>query len=78
MKNCFGTLYPDITQLQFGKEIAGKVFRVRIDTLGGGQRDRLIESDLRQWQECQGCEVFRSCYDFSTAKLAVQQAVSGI
>jgi sulfatase maturation enzyme AslB (radical SAM superfamily) len=78
MKDCYGTIYPDVSRLQLGSQLAGKVFRVRIDTLGGGQRDRHLEADLSQWQECQQCETFRSCYDFSTAKLALQQAVSAI
>jgi hypothetical protein len=78
MKGCFGTIYPDFTQFQFGKEIAGKVFRLRIDTLGPGHRDRRFEADLPQWQDCQDCVEFESCYGFSNAKLAVQQAASAI
>lgn len=78
MKDCFGTIYPDFSQFRFGKEIAGKVFRVKIDTLGPGHRDRRVEVDLPQWQTCQQCEEFRSCYDFSNAALATQQAVAAL
>lgn len=78
MKDCYGTIYPNFDGLQFGKEIAGKVFRVKIDTLGPGHRDRHLEADLSQWQNCQQCAEFRSCYDLSNAKLAVQQAVAAI
>jgi hypothetical protein len=78
MKDCFGTIYPDFDQFRFGQEMAGKVFRVKINTLGPGHRDRQLHVDLPQWQDCQQCEEFRSCYDFSGAKLAVQQAISAI
>lgn len=78
MKSCFGTMYPDFVQFRFGAELAGKIFRVKIDTLGPGHRDRRVEASLTQWQECRACEEFQSCYEFSNAKLAVQQAASQI
>jgi hypothetical protein len=78
MKDCFGRIFPDMSQFRFGKELAGEVFRVKIDTLGPGHRDQHLEADLSQWQVCQLCEEFRSCYDFSNARLAIQQAVSAI
>lgn len=73
MKECFGTIYPDITQIQFGKEMVGRVFRLRIDTVGPFQRDRSLETDVQAWEQCQQCELYRSCYDFSTGKLLMQQ-----
>jgi len=73
MKECFGTIYPDLTQIQFGKQINGKVFRLRIDTLGPCHRDRNLEANVKEWENCQSCEDFRNCYDFSTAKLLMQQ-----
>jgi hypothetical protein len=78
MKECYGTIYPDMSQFRFGKELPGKVFRMRIDTLGPGHRDRHLDADLPAWQACQECGEFRGCYDFSNAKLAMQQAVSAI
>ncbi len=53
-----------MSQFQFGKELTGRVFKVKIDTLGPGHRDRHLDADLPQWQACQQCEEFRSCYDF--------------
>jgi len=32
MKNCFGTIYPDLAQFQFGKPLAGKVFQICVDS----------------------------------------------
>jgi hypothetical protein len=78
MKDCFGTIYPDLSQFRFGKESVGKVFRLKIDTLGPGHRDRHLETDLVQWRDCMRCEEFRGCYDLSTAKMAMQQAAAAI
>ena len=50
MKDCYGTIFPDMSQFRFGKELAGKVFKVKIDTLGPGHRDRHLDADLPQWQ----------------------------
>jgi hypothetical protein len=72
MKTCFGTIYPDLEKFQFGKPIVGKVFQICVDTVGPGQRARQLEIDLDAWQDCQKCEDFRSCFDFSGAKLQMQ------
>jgi hypothetical protein len=72
MKTCFGNIYPDLEKFQFGKPIVGKVFQIRVDTLGSGYRDRKLEIDLDAWQDCQRCEDFRNCFDFSSAKLQMQ------
>jgi hypothetical protein len=73
MKECFGTIYPDLTQFRFGKQMVGKVFQLKIDTFGPFQRDRNFETDIPAWDECQRCELYRSCYDFSTGKFLMQQ-----
>jgi len=75
MKNCFGTIYPDLEQLQFGKPAAGTVFQICIDSRGSNHRDRRLEIDLGAWQECQMCSDFRNCYDFSAAKLEMQRVL---
>jgi len=76
MKDCFGTIFPDLEQLEFGATVAGKVFRVRVTTLGPGHRDRKLEVDRGEWNSCQHCEDFRNCLDFSTAVLTMQQALA--
>jgi hypothetical protein len=78
MKDCYGTIFPDLSQFQFGKELAGKVFKMKIDTLGPFHRDRYLDADLPQWLACQHCEEFRGCFDLSMAKLAILQAASAI
>ena len=76
MKSCFGTIFPDLTQFHFGKELPGKVFHLRVSTLGPGHRDRNLEVAMKECEDCQQCEFFRSCYDFSSAKLAMQRVIS--
>jgi hypothetical protein len=78
MKDCYGTIFPDMSQFRFGKELAGKVFKLKVETLGPGHRDRHLDTDLQQWQACQQCQDFRSGYDFSHARLAMEQASSAI
>jgi hypothetical protein len=73
MKECFGTIYPDVSQIRFGKEMVGKVFRLKIDTVGPLHRDRKLEINIQAWEDCQQCELYRNCYDFSTGKLLMQQ-----
>jgi hypothetical protein len=75
MKSCFGTIYPDLERLQFGKTLAGKVFQISIRSQGPGHRDRKLDIDLNAWQGCQQCEDFRNCYDFSMAKLEMQRTL---
>lgn len=72
MKTCFGTICPDLEKFRFGKPIVGKVFQICVDTLGPDHRDRKLEIDLDEWQDCQRCDDFRNCFDFSSAKLQMQ------
>jgi hypothetical protein len=75
VKSCFGTIYPDLDHFQFGKPLVGKVFQISIDCLGANHRDRKMKIDLEAWHDCQLCEDFRNCYDFSTAKLQMQRVL---
>jgi hypothetical protein len=75
MKSCFGTIYPDLQQVDFGKRVNGKVFQIFIDTRGPGHRERKLDIDLAAWEDCRRCEDFQDCYQFSSARLEVQQAL---
>jgi hypothetical protein len=75
MKTCFGTIYPDLEQFQFGTPLVGKVFQISVNTIGPGQRDRKLTIDADAWEECRQCEDFESCFDFSTAKLQMQRVL---
>ncbi len=78
MKTCYGTIYPDLLNFHFGKHCTGKVFDFMIESRGAGHRDIHLVSKNDEWDMCQQCEVFRSCIDFSTAKLHMQQVVNSI
>ena len=60
MKSCFGTIYPDLEKFQFNKELAGKVFSLRINTVGPFHRERRLGINTAEWEQCQGCELFRA------------------
>ena len=75
MKNCFGTIYPDLAQFQFGKPLDGKVFQICVDSRGSGHRDRKLDINLNAWQDCQKCQDFANCRDFSSAKLEMQRVL---
>lgn len=76
MKECFGGIYPDLSRIEVNKELAGKVFRVRFVSQGMMRQSPQLYADIVEWEECQRCESYRSCFDFSTGKLAIRQAVA--
>jgi hypothetical protein len=76
MNDCFGKMYPDLSRVQYNTPLSGKVFKVRINSTGLMTQSRQLECDLRAWEECQACESYQSCYDLSTGKLFMQQALA--
>jgi len=78
MKVCFGTIYPDLEQFQFGRPMAGEVFQITVDTLGPGHRERKLDTDVAAWEECRRCEDFQNCLDFSSAKLHMQRVLMSL
>ena len=76
MTECFGNIYPDLSRVEYNKEIAGKVFSVRIDSHGLAHERPRLRTDLKAWEACQKCELYHSCFDLSNAKLAMRQALS--
>jgi len=75
MKPCFGAIYPDVSGGMLNGERAGKVFKVRVNCSGMARQVPQLDFDLSAWQECQSCDQYRSCFDLSNAKLAMQRAV---
>lgn len=78
MKHCFGTIFPDIAKTASHNEMPGKVFSVHIEPVGTVHMHPQLMSNLAEWEDCQKCEYFRSCYDFSTAKLNMQRTLNGL
>lgn len=75
MKQCYGTIYPDPLNFRFNQENKSKIFMARINCMGAGHRDVHFDIDHPAWDQCQNCELFRSCFDFSTAKFVMQAAL---
>jgi hypothetical protein len=70
--------FRDPTKIQFFQPAAGKVFQVRVNTLGPGHRDTKLDVNLEEWQKCTECEEYRNCLDFCMASLAFKEAVARI
>lgn len=75
MKECFGTIYPDLDKFQYGKPLAAKVFQIQVSSQGPGHKERKLEINEGAWQECQQCSDYRNCLDFSNARLAMQRTL---
>lgn len=75
---CLGNLFPDLTQLEYNIPCRGKAFNARITSHGIGVQHREILVDAQEWDHCQRCPYFRSCYDMSMAKLALGEAIKSL
>lgn len=76
MKHCFGTIFPDISKASIKHDMAGKVFSLHIESVGAVHAHPQLVADMENWEDCQRCEYFRSCYDFSIAKLNMQRTLN--
>jgi hypothetical protein len=78
MKECFGKIYPDLSVVDYNKVLAGKVFKIRVNCTGLMPQSRRLQCDLNEWEDCQACEHYQSCYDLSNSKLLMQRAMASI
>ncbi len=53
----------------------GQVFTVTLRSQGIGIQSKEIATDLEAWEQCEECEQFRSCYDLSVGRLALENAI---
>lgn len=72
---CFGTIFPDLNHLEANKTIRGRVFSITVRGSGIGTQGREITADEDAWEECGRCRSYRSCYDLSMGRLALEQAL---
>ena len=76
-RECFGMMFPDDLHLKNNQENKGKVFTVRIELIAGLARgDRSIDADIEQWDDCQQCAEFDSCYKLCLAKATLESIVA--
>jgi len=78
-KDCFGKMFPDDLHLRINKTNKGKVFAVQLEQLEGAilpvRTDRSIKADIEQWDDCQQCPEFDSCYKLCLAKVTLESAI---
>jgi hypothetical protein len=78
-RDCFGKMFPDDLHLKDNEPNKGKVFTVFMGFQGGmipRRTDRSIEADIEQWDDCQQCPEFESCYKLCMAKVTLESAIA--
>jgi hypothetical protein len=69
-------MFPD--SLHLPTTLKGKVFAVRETPSGGvAAPDRTVEIDVEEWDDCQRCSEFESCYKLCLGKVTLESAISG-
>jgi hypothetical protein len=72
---CYGDLFPDLSRIAFNRPCAGRAFAVEVNSYGVGVQSRGMTVDEQAWEECVRCPDYRPCYDLSTAKLVLGDAL---
>ena len=67
--DCYGTMFPDFTRLQFKQKLEGRAFTALVVCSGTGAQGRNLEVKADEWKKCVVCLDYRNCYDLSLAKL---------
>ncbi len=72
-KKCFGKMFPNSPHVGNQVSSEGKVFSVRETPFGGliGP-NRSVQSDIDEWDDCQNCSEFESCYKLCLGKVALE------
>jgi len=74
--DCYGWMFPDVSQLRYNKPNQGKVAVIEIESHGIGIQNRGLSIDQQQWEVCLKCGRFEDCYKLSIAKLMMQQTLA--
>lgn len=77
-KECFGKMFPDDLHLRHNTPNSGKVFTVQLNTVGGVMQvsaDRSVQVDIDEWDDCQQCQEFSSCYQLCVARVTLESAI---
>ena len=72
---CYGHLFPPVATLANNRDIAGAVFRYRIEQPGPISTQRSIGVDESAWDRCTTCADFDTCYRRSVGALLMDIAV---
>ena len=69
--DCYGAMFPDFTRLQKNKPLESQAFTALVVSHGIGVQDRKLEVKREGWEKCTACPDYRTCYDLSMARLAM-------
>ncbi len=69
--DCYGTMFPDLDRLEHNQPCRGKAFTAVVKSQGIGIQSRSLTVDEKEWDACQACPVYRSCYDLCVARLTL-------
>jgi hypothetical protein len=75
-KACYGMMFHETLHIGTNQPMKGKVFSFEVDSQGLGVSDRLVKTDITEWDDCLKCPEFEHCYKFCMARLALETAVS--
>ena len=75
---CYGTMFPDLTRMECNTPCHGKAFTVLAMSEGMGVQSPRLTVDASEWDDCQQCRVYRSCYDLCTALLSLRSALDRV
>jgi hypothetical protein len=75
-KSCFGSMFPEAFHGRDPGAVQGKVFSIRERPSGGlAGPIRTVEAAVNQWDDCQTCPEFDSCYKLSVGKAIMQSVI---
>ena len=66
---CYGAMFPDFAGLQGKGRLEGRAFTARFPGHGLGPQSRTLEMNREACENCTECPKYRTCYDFSLARL---------
>ena len=74
--DCYGTMFPGLDCMEHNRPCRGKAFTARVTSQGIGVQSRRLSVDEDEWNACQACPVYRSCYDLCMARLSLEDALA--
>jgi len=69
-------MFPDLARLEYNKPLRGKAFTALVTSQGIGVQSRALTVNEDEWEACQQCPAFRSCYDLCMATLVLREGLA--
>ena len=80
-KACFGKMFPDDLHSHDNVPNEGKAFTVLLESTCGVMRtrtNRQVSVKVDEWDDCQRCPEFESCYRLCIAKATIEGAIASL